>query len=103
MKYASTADDISSWVFFPPFEPSERAEATCINTTEARTVGVFAYPLGRRDPQTVLVRLKATDVADLRDEVEIFSILGLLALAPLVFPVKVVEAAGQNKVSAGVR
>lgn len=62
-----------------------------------------AHPLGGRDPQTVLVRPKATGVAHLSDEVDIFPILGLLTLAPLVFPVEVVEAAGQDKVSAGVR
>lgn len=66
------------------------------------TVDLLAYSLGGRDPQTVLVRLKTTDVADLGDEVDIFPILGLPALAPLVFSVEVVEAAGQDEVSAGV-
>lgn len=61
-----------------------------------------AYPLGGRDPQTVLVRLKTADVADLGDEVDILPILGLPALASLVFSVEVVEAAGQDEVSAGV-
>lgn len=42
-------------------------------------------------------------MADLGDEVDVFPVLGFLTLAPLVFPVEVVEAAGQDEVSAGVR
>lgn len=63
----------------------------------------LAYPLGGGDPQTVFVCLKTTDVADLGDKVDVFPILGLLTLASLVFPIKVVKAAGQDKESAGVR
>lgn len=64
---------------------------------------VWAYSFGGRDPQTVLLRLKAADPADLSDEVDVFSILSLLTLASLVFPIEVKEAAGQDEVSAGVR
>lgn len=63
----------------------------------------LAYPLGGGDPQTVFVCLKTTDVADLGDKVDVFPILGLLTLASLVFPIKVVKAAGQDKELAGVR
>lgn len=66
-------------------------------------VPVWAYSFGGRDSQTVLLRLKATDLADLSDEVDVFFILSLLTLASLVFPIEVKEAAGQDKVSAGVR
>lgn len=89
------------FIFF--FESKEYAEVTRLNTTTWDKVDLLAYPLGGRDPQTVLVCLKTTDVADLGDEVDIFPILGLLTLAPLVFPIKVIEAAGQDEVSAGVR
>lgn len=73
------------------------------HNTSSDKVDLLAHPLGGRDPQTVLVCLKTTDVADLGDEVDIFPILGLLTLAPLVFPIKVIEAAGQDKVSTGIR
>lgn len=63
----------------------------------------WAYSFGGRDSQTVLLRLKATDLADLSDEVDVFFILSLLTLASLVFPIEVKEAAGQDEVSAGVR
>lgn len=66
-------------------------------------MGLPAHPLGGRDPQTVLVRPETTDVAHLGDEVDVFPILGLLTLAPLVFPEEVVEAAGQDEVPAAVR
>lgn len=85
----------------------ESKECTVSNlfkhNTSSDKVDLLAHPLGGRDPQTVLVRLKTTDVADLGDEVDIFPILGLLTLAPLVFPIKVIEAAGQDEVSAGIR
>lgn len=73
------------------------------HNTSLDKVNLLAYPLGGRDPQTVLVCFEPTDAADLGDEVDIFPILGLLTLAPLVFPIKVIEAAGQDEVSAGVR
>lgn len=41
-------------------------------------------------------------MADLGDEVDVFLILRLLALASLVFPVEVEETAGQDEVPTGV-
>lgn len=42
-------------------------------------------------------------MADLSDEIDVFFILRLLTLAPLVFSIEVKETAGEDKVPAGVR
>lgn len=42
-------------------------------------------------------------MADLGDEVDVFLVLRLLTLTPLVFPIEVEETAGQDEVPAGVR
>lgn len=60
-------------------------------------------PLGGRYPQAVLLGVEATDSAHLRDEVDVFFVLRLLALASLVLCVEVKEAAGEDEVPAGVR
>lgn len=62
-----------------------------------------AYPFGGRYSQAVLLCVEATDLAHLADEVDVFLVLRLLTLAPLVFSIEVKEAAGQDKVAAAVR
>lgn len=62
-----------------------------------------AYPFGGWYSQTVLLRVEATDLADLCDEVDVFLVLWLLTLASLVFPVEIKKTAGQDEVPAAVR
>lgn len=64
--------------------------------------GSAAYPLGGGDPQTVLLRVEAAGSAHLGVEVDVLLVLRLLAVAPLVFPVEVEEAARQDEVAARV-
>lgn len=49
----------------------------------------LAYPLCGGDSQAVLLCVEPTGCADLRDEVNVFFILGLLKLSPLVLPIEV--------------
>lgn len=61
------------------------------------------YPFGGRYPQAVLLSVEAADLADLRDEVDVFFILRLLTLASLILCIEVKETAGEDKIPAGVR
>jgi hypothetical protein len=61
----------------------------------------LAYPLCGGDSQAVLLCVEPTGCADLRDEVNVFLILGLLTVSPLVLPIEVKEAAREDKIPAG--
>ena len=60
------------------------------------------HPLGGRNPKTILLHVEATGRPHLGDEIQVPSVLGLLALPPLVFPNEVKEAAGHDEEAAVV-
>lgn len=60
------------------------------------------YPLGRRDPEAVLLHMEATGEPHLQHEVQVLAVLCLPALPPPVSPHKVKETAGQDEEPTGV-
>lgn len=60
------------------------------------------YPLGRRNPETVLLHVEATGEPHLQHEIQVLAVLCLPALPPAVSPHKVKETTGQDEEPAGV-
>lgn len=80
------------------------SQSTPLTDSQAAELRLWtAYPFGGRYSQAVLLRVEAADLAHLADEVDVFLVLRLLTLAPLVFSIEVIEAAGQDEVAAAVR